>query len=247
MKGVWLVLLLAANMRAQNVDDVVKRGEQLFATTCGSGYCHGGRGVGGGAPRLAARGFDQGFINNTVTRGVAGTGMAAFGATLPGPDVAAIVAYVARLNNVQNIAVGGRGGAPAAPKLSVEAARGEALFKDAVRGFGRCSTCHDVGGFGIPVAAPIQSVPQNAAALRALATPRVVTATIGGQSMPALMVANKSTSVTLYDLTVAPPVLRTEAPGAVETREGSAWRHASVIGSYSDAELGAILAYLRTQ
>lgn len=246
MRAAALALLFAANTWAQNVEDVVKRGEQLFETTCGSGYCHGGRGVGGGAPRLAARGFDQGFINNTVTRGVAGTGMAAFGATLPGPDVAAIVAYVARLNNVQNIAVGGRGGAPAAPKLSAEAARGQTLFRDAVRGFGRCSTCHDVGGFGIPVASPIQSVPANAAALRALATPRVVTATIGGQTMPALMVANKSASATLYDLTVAPPVLRTEEPGTVQTREGSPWRHSSVIGAYSDAELGAILAYLRS-
>jgi hypothetical protein len=27
--------------------------------------------------------------------------------------------------------------------------------------------------------------------------------------------------------------------------EGSTWRHASVIGSYNDAELGSILIYLR--
>jgi hypothetical protein len=63
--------------------------------------------------------------------------------------------------------------------------------------------------------------------------------------MPALMVASKTTSVTLYDLTAAPPVLRTEEPTAVQTREGSSWRHSNAIGSYNDAELGAILAYLR--
>ena len=73
-----------------------------------------------------------------------------------------------------------------------------------------------------------------------------MTATIGGQAMPALVVANKSASVTLYDFTVAPPVLRTELPAAVQTREGSPWRHANVIGTYNDAELGAILGYLRT-
>jgi mono/diheme cytochrome c family protein len=247
MRAALLLPLLAAAAWAQNVEDVVKRGEQLFTTTCGSGYCHGGRGVGGGAPRLAARGFDQAFIATTVRGGVAGTNMAAFGGNLPGADLAAIVAYVARLNNVQNIAVGGgRGGAPAAPKLSAEAARGQALFTDAVRGFGRCSTCHEVGGFGIPVAAPIHDVPASAAALKALATPRVATATIGGQAMPALIVASKSTGVTLYDLTVVPPVLRSEELGAVQTREGSAWRHSTVIGRYSDAELGTVLAYLRT-
>jgi mono/diheme cytochrome c family protein len=170
--------------------------------------------------------------------------MAAIG-DLAAADMTAIEAYVARLNNVANIAEGGRGGGPAPAKLSAEAARGQSLFTDAVRGFGRCSTCHEVGGFGIPVATPMQSVPANAAALRALATPRVVTATVGGQSMPALMVASKTTSVTLYDLTAAPPVLRTEEPTAVQTREGSSWRHSNAIGSYNDAELGAILAYLR--
>lgn len=245
MRGLYLTLFLSATLAAQNVEDVVKRGEQLFVTTCGSGYCHGGKGVGGGAPRLAARGFDQSFIRTTASNGVSGTGMAAFAVNLPAADLTAIVAYVARLNNVQNIAVGGRGGGPAPVKLSAEAARGQSLFTDAVRGFGRCSTCHEVGGFGIPVATPIQSVPANAAALRSLATPRVVTATISGQSMPALMVASKSSSVTLYDLTVAPPVLRTEEPATVQTREGSSWRHASVTGLYNDAELGAILAYLR--
>ena len=64
--------------------------------------------------------------------------------------------------------------------------------------------------------------------------------------MPALLVSKKANTVVFYDLTSAPPVLRTESPAAVQTREGSTWRHASVIGAYNDAELSAILAYLRT-
>jgi len=48
-----------------------------------------------------------------------------------------------------------------------------------------------------------------------------------------------------YDLTSSPPVLRTELPAAIQTRDGSTWKHSSVIGSYSDAELAAVLAYLR--
>jgi mono/diheme cytochrome c family protein len=237
--------MVPAALSAQSVEDAVQRGEQLFAQTCGSGYCHGGRGAGGGAPRLAARGFAQAFIANTVSRGVPGTAMPAFGGNLPPADLNAIVAYVARLNHVQNIEVSGSAPAAAPAKLSAEAASGRTLFSDAARGFGRCSTCHEVGGFGIPVAAPVQSVPQDAAALRALATPRVVTAAIGGETMPALVVASKSASVTLYDLITPPPVLRNELPASVRIQEGSAWRHSSVIGSYSDAELNAVLAYLR--
>lgn len=245
MRSAFLACLVPAALCAQSIEDVIQRGEQLFAQTCGSGYCHGGRGAGGGAPRLAARGFTQAFIASTVMRGVPGTTMSAFGGNLPQADLNAIVAYVARLNNVPDIQLASGATAAEPPKLSAAAARGRALFSDAARGFSRCSTCHEVGGLGIPVAAPVQNIPPNAAALRALATPRVVTATIGGESMPALIVASKSASVLLYDLTTPPPVLRNELPSSVRTQEGSAWRHSAVIGSYSDAELDAVLAYLR--
>jgi mono/diheme cytochrome c family protein len=173
--------------------------------------------------------------------------MAAFGQSLPPQDLAAIVAYVARLNGIANPVTGGRGAAPAAagPKLSAEAARGRDLFTDAVRGFGRCSTCHEEGGYGIPVTPPVFNIPANAAALKSLATPRVVTATVNGESMPALPVAVKSDAAIFYDLTVPPPVRRTIPPAQFQTREGSTWRHASAIGEYSDADLTAILAYLR--
>ena len=63
--------------------------------------------------------------------------------------------------------------------------------------------------------------------------------------MPALILSKKNSAVMLYDLTTSPPVLRTEDPANVQTRDGSNWRHASVIGSYSDAELSAIIAYLQ--
>ena len=67
-----------------------------------------------------------------------------------------------------------------------DAARGAQLFKGAVRGFGRCSTCHEVGGLGISVAAPIAQAPALLAALKVLATPNVKTGTVGGESMPVL-------------------------------------------------------------
>ena len=126
---------------------------------------------------------------------------------------------------------------PPEPPLSPEAERGRALFFDAVRGFGRCSTCHEVNGIGISVTTPIAKIPADAAALRALATPDVRTATVDGEAMPALIVSQGKTRALFYDLTSAPPVLRTVDPGALKVAEGSAWRHASVIGAYNDAEL----------
>ena len=51
------------------------------------------------------------------------------------------------------------------------------------------------------------------------------------------------------DLTTVPPVLRTMDPAVVKIAEGASlgasWRHASVVASYNDAELAAILEYLR--
>jgi mono/diheme cytochrome c family protein len=240
-------LLLFALVALSPAQDLLKQGEAIFSKSCATGYCHGPRGTNGGAPRLAARGFDQAFIANTVAGGVPNTAMPAFGTMLSRADLNAVVAYVASLNGVTNPAIPGRGG-PAAPpvaKLTGDAARGRDLFSDSVRSFGRCSTCHEVGGQGILIATPIAKIPIDVAALKALATPQVSTATIGGESMPALVVSKKANAVVFYDLTSTPPVLRTESPASIQTRDGSMWRHSSVIGGYNDAELAAILSYLR--
>jgi mono/diheme cytochrome c family protein len=242
MTRALLLFVLAALSLAQ---DIVKQGEAIFSKSCATGYCHGARGTNGGAPRLAARGFDQAFIANTVQRGIPSTAMPAFGTTLSRGDLNAVVAYVASLNGVTTLINSGPSGIPNA-KLTGDAARGRDLFSDSVRSFGRCSTCHEVGGIGIPIATPIAKVPADVAALKALSTPQISTATLGGESMPALLVSKKANAVMFYDLTTAPPVLRTESPASVQTRDGSTWRHSSVIGSYNNAELAAILAYLRT-
>lgn len=225
-------------------------GEKVFAQSCATGYCHGARGAPAGAPRLAGRGFDQAYITNTIMRGLAGTAMPAFGTTLSRTDLTAVIAYVAGLNGIANPSINlgpGGPGAPGPPEtpLSAEAERGRALFFDAIRGFGRCSTCHEVNGVGIPVATPFSQVPADAAALRAIATPDVRTATVDGEAMPALIVSQNKTRALFYDLTSVPPVLRTVDPGAFKVAAGSAWRHASVIGAYNDAELASILAFLR--
>ena len=248
MKRLALAIAFAAAVRAQDPQNVIKHGEEVFGKTCAAGYCHGAKGVvGGGAPRLAARGFTQDYIANTVTKGVPGTSMPAFETGLPASDRAAVAAYVATLNGIANPDLSVALAAPtaAAPQLSPEAARGRQLFSDAFRSFGRCSTCHEINRIGMSVTTPISTIPSDAAALKALATPNVSTATVDGETMPILLVARRAQSVTFYDLTLAPPVLRTVVTGAIQTRDGSSWRHSSVISAYTDSELGAILAYLR--
>jgi mono/diheme cytochrome c family protein len=245
MKLITASILLSMSCWAQSP---TKRGEEVFAKTCATGYCHGVRGQSSGAPRLAGRGFNQAYITNVVMRGIPGTGMASFATTLSRADLAAVVAYVATLNGIANPDAGSDGAAATAsagPTLTGEAARGAQLFKEAVRGFGRCSTCHEVAGFGISVAAPIAQVPASVAALKALATPNVKTGTIGDESMPVLVLSNGKQSLLFYDLTSAPPVERNAEPGSVKFSDSSNWRHSSAIGAYNDSELAAILAYLR--
>src|SRR5262249_9622359 len=93
-------LLMVGVCAAQNLNDIVRQGEQIFAKTCATGYCHGVKGGPAGAPRLAGRRFDQAYIANVVTRGVPGTGMASFATTLSRPDLVAVIAYVATLNGI---------------------------------------------------------------------------------------------------------------------------------------------------
>ena len=241
-----LVILVASGLQAQDLANAaLRQGAQVFAKSCATGYCHGVRGNAGGAPRLAGRGFDQTYIANVVSRGIPGTAMAPFATTLERLDFVAVVAYVASLNGNTAPNISGFGSAPFAPALSGDAARGAALFREAVRGFGRCSTCHEVGGYGNPVAAPIAVVPASATALKALTTPNVKSAALDGETMPALVLSEGQQGTVFYDLTSAPPVQRNAAPGAARISPDATWRHSSVIGAYNDSELAAILEYLR--
>ena len=234
MKASLLAILIPAIALAQT------QGEKIFNQTCATGYCHGSKGTTGGAPRLAARGFDQAYINTTIARGIPGTAMPAFAATLSRGDLTAVATYVAGLNGIS-----GSTAATPAKALAPDAARGRELFFEAARSFARCATCHEVKGVGIPVATPIAVVPANVASLRALATPHVRTAVVDGETMPALVVSEGKRGTILFDLTSSPPVQRSLEPGTVTLTDASNWKHASAITSYSDAELSAILAYLR--
>jgi mono/diheme cytochrome c family protein len=254
MRAALIVIAASAwtlNLAGQDAPDVLRRGEEIYTANCATAYCHGPKGAFAGAPRLTARGFDAEFLNTTIRGGIAGTAMTGFAGKLQASDLAAVVAYVASLNGIGTSS--SRGGAPGAGnqrprpprQLSSEAASGRQLFFDAVRGVDRCSTCHEVDGFGIPVAGAMTAIPADVRALRALATPHVKTATLENDTMPALVVGSGSRGVIFYDLTTRPPVLRTAEQSAVKLTDGSAWRHSSALGAYNDDALDAVLAFLR--
>jgi len=234
-----LFVPIAIRAQALTPEQTLKHGADMFAQTCTQSYCHGSYGAAGGAPRLANRGFTGDYIEKVVTYGIPGTPMAAWGQVLPLAEVRAIIAYVGSLNGIVPSA---NSGPP--PVLSGEAARGRDLFFDPMH-LQRCSNCHRVNEKGLPVTPAISNVPGNTAALRSMATPRVSTATIDGQTMPALLASRIPKEIKLYDLTSFPPVLRTVPPSGVKLTDGSSWNHATVLGDYSDAELESILEYLR--
>jgi len=245
--AVFAVLLLApviACAKAGNAqaaqERIVKRGATIFAATC-TGYCHGANGTAGsGAPALAARGFDGEYIVKTVMYGVPGTAMVGWGQRIPKDDSAAVIEYVKSLNGIVAI-----GSSAPRPVLSATAERGHALFIDSGGELTHCSNCHQINNSGIAVTPPIATVPADVAGLRSLSTPKVVNATLDGRTFPALVVSQVRDQTKFYDMTVVPPVLMGVSPAAVTFGDHASWQHSSVLATYSDADLGAILEYLR--
>jgi len=234
-----LASLARAQFGPQTTEEAVRHGAEVFAATC-TGYCHGMNGEAGGAPRLVGRGFDVEYINRVVTYGITGTQMPAWGAKLPVGDLASVIAYVENLNGL--IALAKR----SPMELNEEAKHGESIFFDQEGELNRCSDCHQIGGKGVPVAPPIRQMPGDVAGLRNLKTPHVFTATVRGETFPAIVLAQTREKTKLYNLATMPPVLRIEIPSAVKLTDGSSWQHfTSWRSSYSDDDLSAVLEYLR--
>ena len=242
------ISLSSDTTNGQSTDQTIIYGEEIYAVTCATGYCHTLKGgAGGGAPRLAARDFDLDYITRTIPFGLNETKMEGFSSRLPENDLAAVIAYVADLNG---ISTDGVSLTPAAmqtkPRLSADALLGKNLFHDSPRAFDRCATCHQVEGSGVPAAEPITVIPVTAAFLRQISTSKVSTISIAGDTMPALVLSNGAARSVFFDLTSSPPVRRNVESSGITISEGSDWSHAAVIHAYSDMELEYILAYLRT-
>lgn len=248
MKSACLMILAPALALAQGVSNnggrLLAHGQDVYNKSCATGYCHGVKGTAGGAPRLAARGFDDAYVSQTVRMGIPHTGMPEFGSTLERGELQAVIAYVDSLNGVTPPS--NPFAMPAPRKLPPAAQHGRELFADQTRSFNRCSTCHQADGIGIAVALPFTSVRDSVASLRALETPEIETLTAEGSTFPALVLNKSGAQAKFYDLTSLPPVLRALPKSEVTFKVGSTWRHADMLKAYTDSDLEAILTFLRT-
>ncbi len=234
-----LMLVIGA---AYAQDDALARGAKVFAQSCAVGYCHGTAGSANRGPRLAGRGFDRALVDKTVRDGVGGTAMPGF-KTMNAADLNAVIGYVVSISGgaASEVPAHLPVATPAAFEGPPEARRGKELFFDATRGT-RCGTCHAMEDWGTPVGPNLAG---TAARIRQVNASHVQTAVAGNDRFPALVVERKASTIVLYDLSIAPPVLRTFAAGKVTLQSGSPWKHATAIDSYSDADLEAIAAYLK--
>ena len=251
---IWLSLLLLQAVAAQ---EVLQRGAVVFAQSCATGYCHGAAGAAGRGPRLRGRSLDLNRVSEAVRDGIPQSAMPGWKDLLSERDLSAVIAYVMSLEHADEA---GFAEIPMPPGVGpavyldfpgpAQARRGRDLFFDATRGI-QCSTCHSAGGRGIAVGpelagTTIADQDRFLSLVRASRSQHVLTATLKDQCVfPALRFEQNEGWIKLYDLTSAPPVLRTfEASTIVSLVNAQDWSHKSVTRDYEDEELKAIVEYL---
>ena len=239
MKRWWWIVLLPAMLPA--ADDKTARGAVVYRASCAVVYCHGPEGKPGRAPGLAGGRLDLRAIIATAMAGIPNTSMPAFGGKLKAEDIEAAAVYIVSLAGGTD---NNRAGAPAV--VPSEFRQGRGLFFDSARP-GACGACHEVGGWGNQVSLALQDLPRvRLEDLRAIETPAVVTARPEAEKpFPAVVVEKTKDRIRVYDLSSRLPVLRTFSSGEVELAPGSDWRHRDAAVLYTDAELAAIMRYLR--
>jgi mono/diheme cytochrome c family protein len=232
----------------------VTPGEQIFARNCSVGYCHGVAGAAGRGPRLRGRSFAKDYLYNVTRDGIPSSAMPAWKDRLKDDDIRAVVEYVVSLARSTDPAPPANpmppGIGPAAMpdfKGPATAAPGHQLFFDPPRA--NCGVCHAVGGRGIAVGPDLTAINPAEILNRIGATlsRHVLTARLkNGEAFPALLVEQSAQQIRLYDLTLAPPVMRTMlGPEIVSLAPNSSWRHSDFVKDYSKSELEEIVVYLR--
>jgi mono/diheme cytochrome c family protein len=221
-------------------------GRKIFDSTCAVGYCHGAGGTANRGPRLRGRGFDRGYVDRVVRRGLPNTAMPGFEGRLGNTELEAVIEYVMSLNTGRPAEPGDptaapTGAAPAPVAAVLRPHPGQALFFDATREV-RCGTCHEVNGMGVHIA------PSPASAILPAAVRRVRRARLkNNESFPALPAGERDGFIQLYDLSVPPPVLRTiEKSELLELAPETSWNHAAVMAGYTPQELEQVLDFLKT-
>jgi mono/diheme cytochrome c family protein len=119
-----VILTAAAVLHAQH--PLVKRGAEIFRTTCAVAYCHGSEGTAGRAPQLAGRALNRRDVSGVILSGKPGGSMPGFSRQLKSEDLEAVTEYVLSLSRPAGAAAASA--QPSGTELSPAAERGRALF-----------------------------------------------------------------------------------------------------------------------
>lgn len=237
----------------------IAAGGNLFTISCSSSYCHGLTGAGGRGPSLQNRGFTADFVRMTVMQGRQGTPMPSFKTTFSQAELSQLVAFVLSLSP-ESQAGAQASGADATPQadivLSKQASLGSDIFFDQTR-MAHCAACHSFRGNGGPIGPDLATL--SAKAPREIyqsiarpdagdpAFPAVSVVTTDGTRFTGIKRDEKHDTVRLYDLSSAPPVLRTFAKSDVvkiEPLDKSApYQHD--LSRYSEEDVLALIDFLK--
>ena len=244
MNRIGLLILYAAATALCAQDPQLKRGAEIFRTTCGVAYCHGAEGTASRAPRLAGRTFAATELISVISRGRPGTAMPGFSQQLKSGEIEAVAQYILSMSAPSSSEVAASP-KPSGSEMPPAVQAGRALFFDAVR-MGGCGKCHELNDRGSPVGPDLKALdPLRFRNLRAAASTHVVTASPANEDpFPALVKEQTPERVLVHDLSSPLPVLRTFKRAEVRIAPGSSWSHGSVVESYSDGDLEAISGYL---
>jgi len=246
---VSLPITLAGHRRVESLQDLVQdkaklrdkqailEGARLFAPTCGTGYCHGVGGSGGGAPKLRGRGLEPDYIFKTVSNGVPGTAMIPFKGQYTEEQIWKITAYL--LSDETGPPPGSAGGdsktaKPSDPRgeskkeevrdkptntLAGDAKSGRSSFFDSGVPY-NCAVCHKLGGeggsIGPDLAGSAARSPRELLASIVMPgkarDPKYQTVTVtlkNGDKVTGIKKEEDADSIRIYDAVELPPVLRT--------------------------------------
>lgn len=207
----------------------ISEGSKLFALSCGTGYCHGAGGTGGGGPRLRGKGLDPTYVFDAIANGIGGTEMPPFKSAYSEEQIWKMVAFIlSPLKQGSELpvdvtppptVVAKPASGEASALLVGQASAGRALFFDSSQPKS-CQACHSFDGVGASVGpdlAKIGSRSPRELFLKIISprqTPepryRVLQLTLkDGEKIAGIKSEEDDESIRIYDTTSLPAVLRT--------------------------------------
>jgi putative heme-binding domain-containing protein len=252
-----LALFLLPTAQAAPSAAEVAQGGNLFSITCSSSFCHGEGGVGARGPSLKNRNFTPDFVRSTVMNGRSGTPMPSFKDSLSQAELNMIVGYVMSLSpDNHNEDTGAAAPAPAAPAapLTAKAQAGQAIFFDLSRP-NACAACHSYREQGGPIGPDLTGIAKRAPRdiYQAMVKPIVPNAayatvsvgTADGQNTTGILKAKTDAVVQVYDLSSAPPVLRSFYGAKVGPAPAKP-PYTHDLDSLSKDDLAALITFLKS-